>query len=1003
MWSYVYYWILAKYLTLLAFMLTLVIVRTLAALARRSVPFKIIQKRDTFFSGLIYVSAGLVVAVILWCFRRQAGVTWISESALYLSLALDLFFLGGVLFYCYALKRLRKHPDRFPYKVTVVETLKWPDSAVVTHPLRLGLSQLGMVRKWSAPEFQITPPDFTGPLRRNPRLLDDISDGSILGYSKSEIDYFPHLVSEFEKSQDNGAGVHTEKKANAKAVMVGDAHRTLNRALVSGLPDNLWNTSIRLCQSSPQIIATTWKQFYQQKSLRLRLVSLFNTVEMFQRLIGAIALVTLRDEDFPEPEFVIGETKIPESMNHWNQALRGVLERTTTPTLAPLRRVLLTIRDDFDDLLKELTPLREILGDGIIRIDGTRDTLAGWKLLGELRNKLIGHGGVGWKLSVDMTNNLSSLHFFFLAMMKDVSRFDLGVLAVHRNSDLIVIGLDKGLNRALNASGPCLALARVPESNKVVELNPYFRFNTGRLLAIDGYRDKSAIAEYTDYNSADPLEPSFFSFPEHKSSFIQNRHGQGLSFTALGASLRENLTQVEIALSEAIQKTNLAANLARQDNCEEALVAIDQAIAHCKSLGSKEVRYFSVMAESFFASAVKANCFLKRGRTDEALALANPVSTYALRLSDSVDNFATVWDFLILSERTEVIKEAAFSLLGLGRLLVSSGNFEKALVCSHLAFSMFENVPEGNWEGVPFSSFAVALFDKAYSLYEYSEWTLAIANYEKVIILVDDLLDKIAKVEQSSQNEILKFDNFTESADRKLSTNFANIPAGNLLSKPIRRGLGKLIPVELFKNIIEITSSVAINQAHEKYGSPYLLRNLSAQAWGNMGLSFQKSGDLTKSASCIEEALKLHRQLLEDSDELEQAKELARTLENQALLFSEMARWKDAVDTYADATDLRERCIKAGMLEEQPKLLRILRLRVQILLRLEEWEHVAAGILHFTDYMSIQGQKDSQVELVRDEVQLFISDLRKVPHEGLKSVLSFLGQDAGRMKELMNE
>ena len=1004
MWSSIYYWLLAKYLTLLAFIFTLVMARTLAGLARRSVPSKVVLKLDTFFRGLIYVSAGIFIVVVFWNFRQQAGITWISRNALYVSLTLDLFFLGGILFYFYSLKRLRRYPDRFPYNVTVSTGPRWPDSAVVTRPLRLGLSHLLMLRKWSTPEFQITPTDFTRRLGKDPRLLDEISDSSILGYSKSELAYFPHLTSHYAKASDESASVLADNDAlNAKATLSSDAHRTLNRALVAGLPDDLWNTSIRLCQTSPQIIATTWKQFYQQKSLRLRLVSLFNTVDMFQRLIGAIAFAVLRDEDVPETEFLIEGMKLPRSMNQWNQGLRDVLENTTTPNLASLRHVLLTSRDDFDDLLERLNPIREILGEGIFRISGPRDTLAGWKLLGDLRNKLIGHGGVGWRLSVDVTINLTSLHLFFLAMMQDVSQFDLGILAIHKNSDLMVIGLDRGLNRALNASAECSALARIPESDSVIELNPYFRFNTGRLLVLNGYRDNSAIAEYTDYNSANPLEPSFFSFPEERKSFVQKRQTPGLSFTPLGASLRRSLSQNETALREAIDKTNLGASLATEDKPEEALVVINQATDRCESLLSKEVTFFAVLAELFFASAVNARCLLKLERTEEALALAEQISTYVLRLSDSVEEFATVWDLLIENQRNEVIKEVALSLLGLGDLLVNSRTFENSLVCSHLAFSMFETIPEKHREDVPIVSFALALFDKSYSLQKLSQPTMAITSYERAISLFNELLGNIAEVEESSENKVLEFDTLTRSVGNKLSGNITSMPTVNLLSRPILRGLGKLIPVEPFKDLIALKSAAAITRAHERYGKPELLRNLMAKAWGNMGLAFQASGDLSKSLSCLDQAIKLHRELLEDTGDLEHAKELARTQENEALLFSEMQRWQDAVDSYAQAINLRERCVQGSMLEVQPKLLSALRQRFNILLRQRRWDEAVVDISRFLDHLTPSDHDTAQFQLVQKELQLVISSLRETQHDDLECLFSLLGSDANRIKELMKE
>jgi len=79
-----------------------------------------------------------------------------------------------------------------------------------------------------------------------------------------------------------------------------------------------------------------------------------------------------------------------------------------------------------------------------------------------------------------------------------------------------------------------LCVGCTPESQSTVELNPYFKFNDGRLLVLNRYSNNQGKAEYIDYNSANPLEPSFFSFPEDKKAFWEKRPAPDLSFTALG-------------------------------------------------------------------------------------------------------------------------------------------------------------------------------------------------------------------------------------------------------------------------------------------------------------------------------------------------------------------------------------------------------------------------------------------------------------------------------------
>jgi hypothetical protein len=297
----------------------------------------------------------------------------------------------------------------------------------------------------------------------------------------------------------------------------------MNRHLNLRLPIEAWAASVLLCCVPPRVIATSWRQFHFQESVRLRIVTLLNTADLVQRLVAIRMLTVLRDCGALESAWPADEPLLRRgSFGDWNRTIELGLQLPVGAPLEALRRLLLAPRDDWDELMKEIAPVMRQVWAGDFQ-PSARSTLAAWRLLGDLRNALVGHGNVGTAMTLSPRLHLGALHAYFLRIVRRLLDLELEVDAFRPPAqpagDDVYVGADTGIlgfGEIERADADCDATLNVDD--RAISARPYLRFQSGRLLILNRILD--GAAEYVDFLPDNIAEPSYQVFPVPPGAFV---------------------------------------------------------------------------------------------------------------------------------------------------------------------------------------------------------------------------------------------------------------------------------------------------------------------------------------------------------------------------------------------------------------------------------------------------------------------------------------------------
>lgn len=534
--AWLWWWFLEQIMApLAAFFSTLIFLRLAAAITRRALANKKAPQWSTPENVLLFVAPSIVFAIYLLWLRQYQNVIWVSSNAIWLSLAIDAIYLVGLFIYYFKLRRLRREPAFFASQVNLKSSFDVQGIEIVGVTLKYLALQIPIVRRRYGNVLTITNGDFTHFLRGDWRLVDSVEEAPPT-ITLNELSAFPHLILvedesnpppieqarefvedpqsiNYRKMYDFAAWAAKEDPA-LSAIKNNSVKQTVyvvNRALTTALPADLWKTSQNLCKNTPQIIALNWRQFHNQESLRLRFVTLFNTADLMQRLVGAIVFAKLRDAgEFPTKNRSGRNQEIPRSTLEFNETLWWALESSSNTELKLLRRMLLSPREDFKNLQEKLEPFNSIAGHLANDDKTTEHTLMGWRTIGVLRNKLVGHGGIGWQLDINPLLYLNAIHFYFLGMMRDVAVLDLQVIA--QTAEVETSAKNEKSSSNVRSNTNTRAVIKMIGTDDIISLTPYLRFYNQRLLVFN--RISRGKVEYIDYNATNITEPSFVSFDE---------------------------------------------------------------------------------------------------------------------------------------------------------------------------------------------------------------------------------------------------------------------------------------------------------------------------------------------------------------------------------------------------------------------------------------------------------------------------------------------------------
>jgi len=579
-------WILPYIFSLLAFLGTLYFIRIVGKIVRQMFPKSQTIEWDNLKITIVRSMPSIALGILLLILRNQFGWIWISSGAIWVSLIWDGLHFISVLYYIGKLRRLRRNPDSFFYQVKVEPYDDWANTNLPNiFPVKFWMRGISLPTLLQPFSFMLTlfgsgktplgilHGDFRRFLRNDFRYIDVVDDiEGKLGFSEKELWSVPHLavknkeayrreilgflgilgdivkaaIKDEAKKQKNKNDKQTlndvlkaispdenESKFSKQASRSSSKFFLTNRAVNSALPIELWETSCRLCQTTPSIIAATWKLYHFQEDVRLRLVTLFNAADLMQRLIGAMILRMLEETgelnslvkhpDFPRDSKKNKPIFPPNTNGDWNRVLQWTLKNSKSEELKIFRQILIKPNPNFAANVEKLTPFWQILQIKPQIPEAEQNTLANFSILEHLRNKTVGHGSIGWKLQLRPAVYLSALHHFFLAAMQDISKLDLGVLAYRQvDGNLEVVSAVRGLWTTGIVKDDCRAAVENPVTGKLLGLSPYLRFHNGRLLIVDRFSKDHSQAAYIDYNAENIAEPSFVNLEIGSSENLSN-------------------------------------------------------------------------------------------------------------------------------------------------------------------------------------------------------------------------------------------------------------------------------------------------------------------------------------------------------------------------------------------------------------------------------------------------------------------------------------------------
>ncbi|HTG14779.1 MAG TPA: tetratricopeptide repeat protein [Blastocatellia bacterium] len=887
-------------------------------------------------------------ALALLYVRHELGWVWISKAGIWASVSLDVLLSLCLIPYFVAIRRLRHSPAAVRGTVTVdpgfhnaIFTFNlWMSLFIRTGTITIAqadakrflrgdkrffdivarenkLSEIWNQMKQTYSEGQ---PDLDSPgialdaadleSRSMPQIvINDIDFGVLvqeghLGTTDRAIkDRSPRLFERLTRSKTAGA---TESHA-------------LNRLLNCGLSDELWEASCNLCKMTPGIVAGSWKRFHFQETLRLRLLVLFNTSDLLQRLIGAIVICKLRDSgELSEMENPDSLKLPPLASGRWNRCLRWALEKSKSADLEVLRGLLLHPRDDFADLANWLKPFEALLGTGHLLNDGN-DTLRAWAALAEVRNKVIGHGGIGRQMQLDPQSYLVPLHHYFLAVVKRIAALDLQVLSALGYPNVEIAGKDQGLYVTGKLPAHSEAVAFVPATRELVVLSPYFKFNKERLLVFNRYSQNDGSRqrdfEYIDFYASSISHPSFIRVPVplDYGSFFQIKFPEPVCIR-VPLSERRIYKSPDILLRKAVALADTAPR--------EALPYFDDVIALYER-GGKSASQAEALVEK--AKALQSLDRLKEAREcydglidlrqklisegEDLMALQAAALTvrgdilaklkeFEAALSSS-DEAADLWRRLIAQEQSDT-ENLVCALLTKALALRSLNRFEEAVACyAEIIGVRGPAIADGRSELIRYQ--AVVLIEQGDVFRKLKRFEEGLGCYEQALAMRRDLLESEQVDGESVVNVLL----------RKIKT---------------CRSLGRLAEaLSCYEEVIAIRNVLIAGGREDLLG-------YHAVVWINKGRLLSELGRDEEALPCYEQALTVRRMLLESGNC--DGEKVVEALLDKIEALKRLDQLLAVLDCYDEALDIMLGFIHAGRDDLHPNTIDMLLDRARILRQL---------------------------------------------------------------------
>ena len=506
-------------LSFLKILLTIIYIQTFGYLVRSLYLLKIEKspKGGRRLRLTVVILPTISIASILLIITKMFGLIYISIFGIWISLIIDFIYIIGLIPYYNILRKLKKKPGSVSKQIYC--------GSLSNSPFLYAIANTG-------DHLFIEISDFKFFLKNDPRKIDGAFFDE-LGFDERELLEIPHFsilpgseqyyIDSYNFNKDE---IHSISNEYEPIV----SYCRINRELHFKINAALWETSCCICKNTPQVVAFSWKLFHFQETLRARFVILFNVADLLLRIVASIVFAELRRRGELSSIFSEESSFLKSgSYLNWIRNLEIALLKTSCNRLKLFRDALLQQRKDFKLIDDLLVPYKSILGNIEFEIS-EKNTINYLKILGFLRNQLLGHGSIGHVLTFRSMELLTPLYKLFLLLHKELVDQDLGVVAYQGNiltedyKKENYVGTDRSFiwNKTIkDKEQNYYAYGQIPEG--VVLFDPYLKFFKNRLIILNRIRKNEA--EYLDYNVSNIIEPVFLKFKNSPSDFKETIHG----------------------------------------------------------------------------------------------------------------------------------------------------------------------------------------------------------------------------------------------------------------------------------------------------------------------------------------------------------------------------------------------------------------------------------------------------------------------------------------------
>jgi tetratricopeptide (TPR) repeat protein len=211
------------------------------------------------------------------------------------------------------------------------------------------------------------------------------------------------------------------------------------------------------------------------------------------------------------------------------------------------------------------------------------------------------------------------------------------------------------------------------------------------------------------------------------------------------------------------------------------------------------------------------------------------------------------------------------------------------------------------------------------------------------------------------------------------------------------RHLGKLDEA-----IAEYDKAIQIYQPLVESGRVELVNDL-AKAYVNKGSALDSLGRFNEAIVEYDKAIQI-RQPLVESGRVELADNLAKAYVNKGSALDGLGKFNEAVDIYGAAIKLWEDIAGLHIL---PNLVKALRIRVKVLIKLEDWEKTAidVGKAFTVDFHILQSDEvsDHFKQLIGGEIGIIIRLLSELPAKKREEIYKCAGENGEVIKQLVED